>query len=211
RVSGLIYHWIGSMWPDEGQPLRFLQLYIHDTANEVNNRMANFGNEHESALKKEIVEGIYDVILRGDHDANNLGLRIVLTASFTGGLRYTYAHYLDVLAICRVHGSLSFFITFTCNAKWPEIEEFMEPFPQLTTTDRVDIVDRVFEKKVRDYIAFVRDSNTFGHVTAVLYTIEFQKCGLPHCHSLLWIDTTSKVIRLLMLIYTFLQNSQIQK
>nr|GFA89717.1 DNA helicase [Tanacetum cinerariifolium] len=44
----------------------------------------------------------------------------------------------------------------------------MKPFPQLTTADRADIVDRVFEKKVRDYIAFVRNSNTFGHVTAEL-------------------------------------------
>nr|GEV14731.1 DNA helicase [Tanacetum cinerariifolium] len=245
RVTGLIYHWIGSMRPDERQALRFLQLYIHDTANEVNNRMANFGDEHESPLKKEIVEGliqlldshnalvqlfytarnkymeadipefkvrlynvigtrqyelptaktigaivfaktsgIYDAILRGDRDANNLGLRTVLTASFTGSPRYMYAHYLDALAICRVHGSPSFFITFTCNAKWHEIEEFMEPFPQLTTADRADIVDRMFEKKVRDYIAFVRDSNTFGNVTAA------RPSTLP---SLLWIDTTSKV------------------
>ncbi|GJR20076.1 DNA helicase [Tanacetum coccineum] len=49
-----------------------------------------------------------------------------------------------------------------------EIEEFMEPFPQLTTTNRADIVDRVFEKKVRDYVNFVRNSNTFGDVTAEL-------------------------------------------
>ncbi|GKB29302.1 DNA helicase, partial [Tanacetum coccineum] len=93
-------------------------------------------------------------------------MHTVLTASFTGGPRYMYAHYLDALAICRVHGSPSFFITFTCNAKWPEIEEYMDPFPQLTTADRADIVDCVFEKKVRDYITFVRDSNTFGNVTA---------------------------------------------
>nr|GEZ08686.1 helitron helicase-like domain-containing protein [Tanacetum cinerariifolium] len=217
RVSGLIYHWIGSMQPDEGQAPRLLQLYIHDTANEVNNGMANFGDEHESLLKKldnhnalvqlfrtarnkymeaDIPEfkvrlynvigtrqielstaetigaivfaetsGIYDVVLRGDRDANNLRLRNVLTASFTGGPRYMYAHYLDALAICRVHGSPSFFITFTCNAKWLEIEEFIEPFPQLTIADRADIVDRVFEKKR----------------------------GLPHCHSLLWTETTSKV------------------
>nr|GEX13634.1 DNA helicase [Tanacetum cinerariifolium] len=233
------------MWPDEGQPLRFLQLYIHDTANEVNNRMANFGNEHESVLKKEIVEGliqlldshnalvqlfhtarnkymeadipefkvmlynvigtrqyelptaetigaivfaetsgIYDAILRGDRDANNLGLCTVLTTSFTGGPRYMYAHYLDALAICRVHRSLSFFITFTCNAKWPEIEEFMEPFPQLTTADRVDIVDRVFEKK--NVITLPLS------VTQILLAMSQQR-GLPHCHSLIWIDTTSKV------------------
>nr|GEX02504.1 DNA helicase [Tanacetum cinerariifolium] len=241
RVSGQIYHWIGSMCPDEGKPPRFLQLYICDTTNEINNRLAHFHNNHDSKLKKEIVEGliefldnhnalvqlfrtardkymeadipefkltvagwqtiqqhivtayyaieqnrldyirqkqsdirneylsgIYDAIVRGDRDGSDLGLRTVLTASFTGGPRYMYAQYLDALAICRVHGSPSFFITFTCNAKWPEIEEFMKQFPQLTTADRADIVDRVFEKKVRDYVNFVRSSNTFGDVTAEL-------------------------------------------
>nr|GEV45595.1 DNA helicase [Tanacetum cinerariifolium] len=130
RISGQIYHWIGSMCPDEGQP---------------------------------------------------------------PSPRYMYAHYLDALAICRVHGSPSFFITFTCNAKWLEIEEYMKPFPLLTTADRADIIDRIFERKVRDYINFFRNSNTFGDVTGVLYTIEFQKCDLPHCHSLLWINAASRV------------------
>nr|GEU29273.1 DNA helicase [Tanacetum cinerariifolium] len=95
---------------------------------------------------------------------------------------------IDALAICRVHGSPSFFITFTCNAKWPKIEEYIKPFPLLTTADRADIIDRIFKRKVRDYINFVRDSNTFGDVTG-----EFQKRGLPHCHSLLWINATSRV------------------
>nr|GEX22064.1 helitron helicase-like domain-containing protein [Tanacetum cinerariifolium] len=60
------------------------------------------------------------------------------------------------------------FITFTCNTKWPEIKEFMKPFPQLTVADRADIVDHVFENKVRDYIAFVYDSKTFGTVVGEL-------------------------------------------
>ncbi|GKA39703.1 DNA helicase [Tanacetum coccineum] len=77
---------------------------------------------------------------------------------------YVYSIIFDAHAICP-HGSPSFFITFTCNTKWPEIEEFMKPYPQLTVADRADIIDRVFEKKVRDYIDFVRDSNTFGSVT----------------------------------------------
>ncbi|GJX72167.1 DNA helicase [Tanacetum coccineum] len=272
RISGQIYHWIGSMCPPEGNASRFLQLYIYDTTNEVNNRMSQFGGEHNSGLKREIVEGptklldnhnalvqlfrtarnklnkanvpkfkvklynvvgtrryelptpetiegyykdmklvnipthsgsaakrmmmnikialitfdktnkitrtnifLYDAIMRGDRDGNDLGTRTVLTASFTGGPRYMYAHYLDALAICRVHGNPSFFITFTCNAKWPEIQEYMEAFPELTTADRADIVDRVFEQKV------------------LLYTIEFQKRGLPHCHSLLWVTPASKI------------------
>ena len=27
----------------------------------------------------------------------------------------------------------------------------------------------------------------------VLYTIEFQKRGLPHCHTLLWVDAKDKI------------------
>ncbi|GKG51079.1 hypothetical protein Tco_0539203, partial [Tanacetum coccineum] len=41
----------------------------------------------------------------------------------------------------------------------------MKPYSQLTVVDRADIIDHVFEKKVHDYIDFVRDSNTFGSVT----------------------------------------------
>ncbi|GKA74511.1 putative reverse transcriptase domain-containing protein [Tanacetum coccineum] len=48
-------HLIGSMCPDEGNTPRFLQLYIYDTTNEVNNLMAHFGGEHQSGLKREIV------------------------------------------------------------------------------------------------------------------------------------------------------------
>ncbi|GJT01529.1 kinase RLK-Pelle-LRR-XI-1 family protein, partial [Tanacetum coccineum] len=62
RISGQLYHWIGSMCPDEGVAPRFLQLYIYDTANEVKNRMAHFGGEHESGLKKEIVEGLIEFL-----------------------------------------------------------------------------------------------------------------------------------------------------
>nr|GEX08367.1 ATP-dependent DNA helicase PIF1-like [Tanacetum cinerariifolium] len=115
RISGQIYHWIGSTCPEEGQSPRFFQLYIYDITNEVKNRLSYFGNEHESELKEEIVEaalitdirreylsGIYDAIVRGDRDGSDISLRTVLTASFTGSPRYMYAHYLDALAICQV-------------------------------------------------------------------------------------------------------------
>nr|GEY24498.1 DNA helicase [Tanacetum cinerariifolium] len=119
--------------------------------------------QNQNEIRNEYLSGIYDAIIR-------------------------YA-----LAICRVHGNPSFFITFTCNAKWPEIQEYMDSWPELTTADRADIVDRVFKQKVRNYIRFVRTTNLFGDIIAVLYTIEFQKRGLPHCHSLLWVSPSTKV------------------
>ena len=114
---------------------------------------------------------MYDAITRGDRDASDIGSRIILPASFTGGPRYMYSHYLDALAICRVHGNPSFFVTFTCNVRWPEIENYMEAFPLLTAADRPDIVDRVFERKIHDLIKYVRDRRTFGDLCACNITI----------------------------------------
>ncbi|GJY66481.1 DNA helicase, partial [Tanacetum coccineum] len=160
---------------------KLFQQYIVTAYCAIEQNRLDYIRQKQSDIRNEYLSGIYDAIVRGDRDGSDLGLRTVLTASFTGGPRYMYAHYLDALAICRVHGSPSFFITFTCNAKWPEIEEFMEQFPQLTTADRADIVDRVFEKKVRDYVISFVFKYRWRRRTA-----EFQKRGVPHCHSLAW-------------------------
>ncbi|GKF28328.1 hypothetical protein Tco_0094670, partial [Tanacetum coccineum] len=62
RISGQLYHWIGSLCPEEGQLPRFLQLYIYDTTNEVKNRLSHFSDEHQSELKEEIVEGLIEFL-----------------------------------------------------------------------------------------------------------------------------------------------------
>ncbi|GJY12775.1 DNA helicase [Tanacetum coccineum] len=46
---------------------------------------------------------------------------------------------------------------------------------------------------VEDFYRFLKDSRLFGAVTGLLYTIEFQKRGLPHCHTLLWVDDKDKI------------------
>ncbi|GKB66747.1 DNA helicase [Tanacetum coccineum] len=102
-------------------------------------------------------------------------------------------HYLDALGICRSLGNPQFFITFTCNVKWPKIKRYMAQYPELTPNDRADIVCRVFDQKVIEFIKFLKEVKTFGYICAVLYTIEFQKRGLPHCHTLLWVDSKSEL------------------
>lgn len=87
-------------------------------------------------------------------------------ASFTGGPRYMYSHYLDALAICRVRGNPQFFITFTCNVKWPEIKRCMNKYLELTPADKPDIVDRVFEMKVQKFVRLLKENKTFGYITA---------------------------------------------
>ncbi|GJS78625.1 putative reverse transcriptase domain-containing protein [Tanacetum coccineum] len=62
KISGQIYHWIGSLCPEEGHHLCFLQLYVYDTRDELRNRMHHFGGLDESTLNPEIVEGLIHVL-----------------------------------------------------------------------------------------------------------------------------------------------------
>ncbi|GKA31176.1 DNA helicase [Tanacetum coccineum] len=61
KISGQLYHWIGSLCPTEGEPPRFLQLYIYDTDNEVENHMSHFGRDN-NRLRRDIFEGLIDLL-----------------------------------------------------------------------------------------------------------------------------------------------------
>lgn len=137
---------------------RLFQQHIVTAYCAVEQNRLDFIREKQNDFRNEYLSGLYDAIMRGDRDGHDVGSRIILPASFTGGPRFMYSHYLDALAICRVHGNPSFFVTFTCNVKWPEIIEYMEDFPELTTADRADIVVCGFEKKVEDFIKFIRNT-----------------------------------------------------
>lgn len=39
-----------------------MQLYIYDTANEVENRLSHFGKTHGSTLRRDIVEGLIEFL-----------------------------------------------------------------------------------------------------------------------------------------------------
>nr|GEX15328.1 DNA helicase [Tanacetum cinerariifolium] len=63
----------------------------------------------------------------------------------------------------------------------------------VTPADRADIVCRVFEQKVKAFVNFLKEVQTFCYLIVVLYTIEFQQRGLPHCHTLLWVNSKDKI------------------
>ncbi|OMO69500.1 DNA helicase PIF1, ATP-dependent [Corchorus olitorius] len=52
--------------------------------------------------------------------------------------------YPDAIAICRSYGYPDLFITFTCNPKWPEIQEALDLIKGQKPFDRPDLVCRVF-------------------------------------------------------------------
>ncbi|XP_071699779.1 uncharacterized protein [Rutidosis leptorrhynchoides] len=137
----------------------------------------------QNDIRAEYLSGLYDAIDRGDKTGSDVGSMTILLASFTGGPRYIYSHYLDALAISRVFGNPAFFVTFTCNAKWPEISRYLKPFPHPSPSDRADIVARVFHMKVNEFINFLKDERPLGHFCIRL---NFRKEG---CHiATLWFE-----------------------
>ncbi|GJU69444.1 DNA helicase [Tanacetum coccineum] len=91
--------------------------------------------------------------------------------SFIGGPQYMYAHYLDALAICRKLGNPRFFITFTCNVKWPEIRRYMVDYPELTASDRPDIVCR--STTLTEWFAYNAANADGRHLTYLDFPSQF--------------------------------------
>jgi hypothetical protein len=59
----------------------------------------------------------------------------------------------DAMAICHWVGYPNLFLTFTCNAKWPEIQYMIdESMLRQKPADRVDVVIRVFMIKLRELL-----------------------------------------------------------
>ncbi|KAG2481607.1 hypothetical protein PVAP13_J029060 [Panicum virgatum] len=262
KISGQVHHRIGSLLPADGSAPKFLQLYIYDTSNEVQNRInalcpdemptdpidptivstqkfrmardrleqhidENFvirivgpqerdpaqynlpsteqlamlivGDFSADSFKRDIIIETKSGYLRriyslhpaymalqypllfpfGERgfqvDGSEMGKLTVLPASHTGGRRYMVQNYHDGIAICRVFGPPDFFVTFTCNSNWPEI-------------DSAYIIVRVYNMKLEEMLEDIRNGNIFGTVVAVLHTVEFQKRGLPHAHIIFWVS-----------------------
>ena len=90
------------------------------------------------------------------------------------------------MAICRHFHKLDLFLTMTANSKWPEIIHSL--FPRQTATDCPDIVLWIFEQKKKAFLKLINNS-FFGTIVAHIYTIEFQKRGLPYIYLLIFLHS----------------------
>ena len=123
-----------------------------------------------------------DALYHDDHQRPPIG-RKILASSFTGSPRWYNTKFQNGMAICRKYHKPDFFITMTCNPKWPEITAVLNK--DQTPQDRPDIVARIFKLKSDQLIEDLIHGGVLGTVVAYMYVIEFQKRGLPHAHILL--------------------------
>src|ERR1700722_11224500 len=161
---------------------RLFQQWIVDMYTVIEQTRLNYLKYNQKQIRAELYNGLQDAMISGDR-TTNVGQQIILPSSFTGGPRQMHKLYQDGMAIVRVFGKPDLFITINCNPKWPEIQNAL--LLGQIAQDRPELISRVFNMKLKAIFNDILKENIFGKVLAYLYTIEFQKRGLPHAHVLL--------------------------
>ncbi|XP_057758184.1 uncharacterized protein LOC130977398 [Arachis stenosperma] len=179
----------------DGSPLlysrRLFQQFLVEGYSLVESARLTYIRLDKDKFRCEMYKEISEVILMGETTPSSRGKRIILLSSFIGGPRYMILNYQDALAICRVVAYPKLFLTFTCNSKWPKFENFLKN-RDLNAENRPDMVCRTFKVKLDCLIQDIKKNNIFGRVVAVVYTIEFQKHGLPYAHILVFLHRDDK-------------------
>ncbi|KAJ9558878.1 hypothetical protein OSB04_013492 [Centaurea solstitialis] len=170
---------------------KLFQQFLVDGYTMVESQRLNFIRTQQTKLRCDSFRNLSNAVNKGQTDASTSGKRILLPSSFTGGSRYMMQKYLDAMAICKTFGYPDLFITITCNPKWPEITRFLKD-KDLNPEDRPDILCRLFKIKLDQIIVDFKKDKLFGVVQAVIYTVEFQKRGLPHAHICLFLHSSVK-------------------
>ncbi|XP_058810192.1 uncharacterized protein LOC131675282 [Phymastichus coffea] len=151
-----------------------------------------FFKKQQDTLRTDCYRGLMDYLETKEKDENvKIGKMFILPSSFTGGPRYLKQNFLDSMVLVSHYGKPDLFITMTCNRKWKEITDHLEPYE--TALDRPDLVARVFHAKVEEFRDLVIKKNCLGKHIAHTSVIEFQKRGLPHMHMLLFLDGEHKL------------------
>ncbi|KAL6536440.1 hypothetical protein OROGR_013012 [Orobanche gracilis] len=165
---------------------RLTQKLIVDSYTIIESGRLTWIKLNQRTLRYENYKGLEAAFNRGETNLATKGLPVVLPSSYTRSPRYMIQNFQDAMTICGWAGYPDLFITLTCNPKWPEISRYLDK-RGLNPEDRPDIVCRVFKMKLDGLIKDLRKNRVFGRVKAVVYTVEFQKRGLPHAHILLFL------------------------
>lgn len=162
---------------------RLFQQYCVDMYVKVETERLNYIRFNQSKLRSDEYIHLRDAIAT-EGAAASIGRLTILPATYVGSPRHMHEYAQDAMTYVRNYGRPDLFITFTCNPKWPEITNLL--LPGQTASDRHDITARVFKQKIRALMDYIVKHKVFGELRCWMYSVEWQKRGLPHVHILLW-------------------------
>jgi PIF1-like helicase/Helitron helicase-like domain at N-terminus/Helicase len=178
---------------------RLFEQFVDDAWASIDDETLEWHRHHQDTIRAELYRGVMDAMAR-DFEASQIGQPVILPSSYLHGDRFMSKCYQNSIAIMRVFGSPALFITFTANPKWPEVLE--QCWPGMPATHRHDVVVRVYKLKLDALLREIkgittrgprlRDGGIFGDCVGDVYTIEYQKRGLPHAHILVFLRDSDR-------------------
>ena len=172
---------------EDNHLLKFRQLFhqfIVDMYAKIESERLLYIRLNQKKLRVEDYIHLRDAIAN-DANPNDLGKMVILPATFTGSPRHMHEYTQDAMTYVRNYGRPDLFITFTCNPLWQEIQAHL--LPGQSAVDRHDLVARVFKRKLSKLMGVITKSHVYGETRCWMYSIEWQKRGLPHAHILIWL------------------------
>ncbi|KAF7150782.1 hypothetical protein RHSIM_Rhsim02G0030300 [Rhododendron simsii] len=169
---------------------KLFQEFIVDAWAATEQNRLNFHRLNQGKIRSELYQDLADI----DPDGlgpGQVGKRLILPSSFPRCPRYMFRIFQDSMAITRYNQHPDIFHTMTANPNWPEITEAL--LPHQKAVDRPNLVARVFELKRKYLMSEIKKKQVFGKIVGYVYTIEYQKRGLPHMHLLLFLEGSDKI------------------
>ncbi|KAG7583453.1 Nucleic acid-binding OB-fold [Arabidopsis suecica] len=197
QIQGENYHQLGSLKPGEGEFPKFSQLYIVDTENEVENR-AGILSKGKSAekykkkpkLRKEIIEAIIKLL----NDVNPY-VEHFRQARDRFNTNPEQSFHMKIVSN-RVKDGRTYSVPTASEvaALIPGDFHIGMPSRDIVIEEKSGFLQRISEIEPC-YLALqypLLFPNGEDGYRPAMYTIEFQKRGLPHAHILIWMHPDSK-------------------
>ena len=139
---------------------------------------------NQKTIRAELYDNLH-ANRAGDRTLESTGRVMILPATYTCSDRWYRCRYKNAMAVVRVKGPPSLFITVTMDVNCEEVRRLLEPGQ--TPYDRPDIICQVYEIKKKEILRLITKEHIFGQCDGHVAVIEFQKRGAPHCHMLIWL------------------------
>jgi len=167
---------------------RLLQHYLVNLFASIDQNRLEWYRHNQPQFRITRLQGLEDALTQQDDNMSlhDIGQRIILPSSHTGSPRDMHNRYQYSMAIARLLRKIDLFLTITANPNWKEILDELRPGEQ--PWDRPDMITRVFKMKLDHLIKLITKNGIFGKSVAHIYSVEFQRKGLPHVHILIFLD-----------------------
>ena len=139
---------------------RLFQQFLVNACCKIETERLKFLRHEQTALRADCYQDLRDAILDSDGDPRNVGRKVILPSTFTGGPRYMDKRQQDAMTYVRKYGHPDLFITTTTNSNWPEIKDNL--LPGQDPQDRPYIVARVFRLKVQKLLEMLKSELVFS-------------------------------------------------